>query len=325
MNQVSMPRRKSIRVDRLDKPGMSRFEKKLRKYWPYYMFLLPAVAYLLLMQWAPMGGLVIMFKDYKMKLGIQASPWLEPWYDSFLRCFESPTFRRALKNTLSIAFKRIIVGFPCPIIFAILLYELPFPRLKKVTQTVSYLPHFLSWVILGGIVRNLLSPSTGAVNAIVTALGFEPIHFLARPDLFQGVLVVTGIWQSVGMSTILYLAALSVVDQNMQEAARIDGATRFQTIWHVTIPCIMPVIVIQLILSMSGIVSGGFDQVFNLYNAAVYSTGDVIETYTYEVGMRDMDYAYSTAVNFFQNVVSFIVVLVTNSIAKRLDPDNALF
>lgn len=299
--------------------------RKLRKYWPYYVMLAIPIVYLIIFQWIPIGGQIIMFKDYKMRKGIYASPWLNPWYDNFLRAFGSPVFRRALKNTVVISLKRIAFGFPCPIILAILLHELPFRRLKKVTQTVSYLPTFLSWVILGGIIRNLLSPSTGALNAIIKFFGGKPIHFLAQPEMFQGILVISSIWASVGMGSILYLAALTAVDRNLEEAALIDGASRFQSIWHVTIPCIMPVIVIQLILTMSGVMSGNFDQVFNLYNKAVLSTGEIIETYTYKVGIGDMNYGYAAAVNFFQNVVGLIVVLMTNAAAKKIDEDNALF
>ena len=315
----------AAKSQRLDSHSASKFKKNFQKYWAFYLMLMIPITYLMIFHWGPMKGLVIMFKDYKMRKGIQDSPWLDPWYDNFVWAFESPVFRRAVKNTISISLKRILIGFPCPIILAILLHELPFPRLKKVVQTTSYLPNFLSWVILGGIVRNVLSPSTGALNAIITFFGGEPIHFLAEVEMFQGILVITGIWQSVGMSSIMYLAALTAVSKELQEAARIDGATRFQSILHVTIPCIMPVIVIQLILSMSGVLSGNFDQVFNLYNDVVVSKGEIIETYTYKVGLVDLNYAYAAAINFFQNVVALIVVLVTNAIAKKVDEGNALF
>lgn len=311
--------------DRLDTARGAKFKKNFKKYWAFYLMLMIPIIYLLVFHYVPMKGIVIMFKDYKMRKGIQDSPWLDPWYDNFVWAFESPVFRRALRNTIVISLKRLVIGFPCPIILALLLHELPFPGLKKVTQTVSYLPNFLSWVILGGIIRNVLSPSSGALNAIITFFGGEPIHFLAQVDMFQGILVITGIWQSVGMSSILYLAALTAVDKNLQEAARIDGATRFQSIIHVTLPCIMPVIVIQLILSMSGIMSGNFDQVYNLYNSLVAAKGEIIETYTYSVGLVDLNYSYAAAINAFQSVVAMIVVLFTNAIAKRVDEDNALF
>ncbi len=311
--------------DRLDTARGAKFKKNFKKYWAFYLMLMIPIIYLLVFHYVPMKGIVIMFKDYKMRKGIQDSPWLDPWYDNFAWAFESPVFRRALRNTIVISLKRLLIGFPCPIILALLLHELPFPGLKKVTQTVSYLPNFLSWVILGGIIRNVLSPSSGALNAIITFFGGEPIHFLAQVDMFQGILVITGIWQSVGMSSILYLAALTAVDKNLQEAARIDGATRFQSIINVTLPCIMPVIVIQLILSMSGIMSGNFDQVYNLYNSLVAAKGEIIETYTYSVGLVDLNYSYAAAINAFQSVVAMIVVLFTNAIAKRVDEDNALF
>lgn len=311
--------------ERLEPRRTSKFKKNLQKYWAFYLMLSIPIIYLAIFHYAPMKGLIIMFKDYKMRKGIEGSPWLDPWYDNFAWALKSKVFRRAVGNTISISLKRLIIGFPCPIILAILLHELPFPRLKKITQTVSYLPNFLSWVILGGILRNVLSPSTGVLNAIITFFGGEPIHFLAQVDMFQGILVISGIWQSVGYASILYLAALTAVDKNLQEAARIDGATRFQSIIHVTLPCIMPVIVIQLILSMSGILSGNFDQVMNLINGIVSPKGQIIETYTYEVGLVDLNYSFSAAINFFQNVVALIVVLFTNALAKKVDSDSALF
>lgn len=321
-------KRKGIAVaepERLEPYRGAKIKKSVQKYWAFWVMLMIPVAYLIMFQWIPIKGLVIMFKDYKMRKGIQDSPWLDPWYDNFVWALGSPVFRRALKNTVAISLKRLLIGFPAPIILALLLHELPFHRLKKITQTVSYLPHFLSWVILGGIIRNLLSPSSGALNAIITFFGGEPIHFLAEVDMFQSILVITGIWQSVGYSSILYLAALTAVDQNLQEAARIDGASRLQSILHVTIPCIMPVIVIQLIFSMSGIMSGNFDQVFNLINGITAPKGQIIETYTYELGLENMMYSYSAAIGFFQNMVSLMMVLITNAIAKRFDEDNALF
>lgn len=310
--------------ERLEAHRTSKIKKNLQKYWAFYLMLSIPVIYLIIFHYIPMKGLIIMFKDYKMRKGIAGSPWQDPWYKNFEWAFTSPVFFRAVKNTFLISIKSIGIGFCCPIILALLLHELPFPRLKKITQTISYLPNFLSWVIIGGIMRSILSPSSGALNAIITFFGGEPIHFLAEPGMFQWILVISGIWKGVGYSSILYLAALTAVNKDLQEAARIDGASRLQSIFHVTIPCIMPVIVIQFIFSMSGILSGSFDQVMNLYNNAVLSTADIIETYTYRVGLVDLDYSYSVAINFFQTVVAFIVVLITNALAKRADEDNAL-
>ncbi|MGI5898723.1 MAG: ABC transporter permease [Christensenellales bacterium] len=240
-------------------------------------------------------------------------------FEHFEYLFSLPGFWKVFRNSIFINFYQLLFGFPAPILFAIMLNEIVHLRFKKIVQTISYLPHFLSWVILAGMFTQLLSPSTGAVNLLLKALKIEPIYFLASPKWFRSILVATNIWKSVGWSSIVYLAALSNVDVEMYEAARIDGATKLQEIWYITLPSISGVITIMLIFRAGSLISDNFDQVFNLYNPAVYEVGDVLGTYTYRLGLRDMQYSLSTAVGLFTNVISFTLVILTNAIAKRIN------
>lgn len=300
----------------------------LRKMWNFryeYLILFPVLVFFIVFCYAPMYGVIIAFKDYKMSLGILASPWLDPLFQNFERAFTSDIFLRALNNTLILSFLKLVVAFPIPILFAILLDELPGRRFPKMIQTVSYLPYFISWVVLGGIVRTLLSPSYGAVNVIVKAFTGSTIYFLGESDLFRGVAFFTYLWQTMGYSAVIYLAAIASIDQEQYEAARIDGASRFQLVRYITLPSISSVIVVMLILGLRSVMTAGFDQVFNLYSPTTYPTADIIDTYVYRVGIVDKQYSYSTAVGLFQNVIGLILVLVTNSIARRANPDKALF
>jgi len=307
----------------------SRKHPILRSVWKhraYYCVLFPVLLFFFIFSYTPMYGIIIAFKDYKIKPGIIGSPWADPWYKHFQMAFSSETFRRAMWNTLAISFLKLIVAFPFPIAFALLLDELPGKGgFKKSLQTVSYLPHFISWVILSGILRNLLSPSFGALNAVIEFFGGEPQHFFGDPEQFRGLLFWSHIWQSTGYGSIVYLAAISGIDQEQLEAAKIDGASRMQIIRHITIPSILPVICIMMILNLGSVLSAGFDQVFNMYSPIVYSTGDIIDTYVYRYGLVDFKYSFSTAVNLFKNVIGLILVVGSNLIVRRLDPDSALF
>jgi putative aldouronate transport system permease protein len=213
-----------------------------------------------------------------------------------------------------------------PIILAILINEISHNKFKKFVQTISYLPHFLSWVVLGGIVIELLSPSRGVVNYFLALLGFEPIYFITEPSLFRGILIVTGIWATVGWGTIIYLAAITGIDRTQYEAAYIDGANRFQIISQIIIPSVMPVISIVFILGLGKLMNAGFDQVFNLYNPMVYSTGDIIDTYVYRVGLGQMQYSFSTAVNLFKNVIGLVLIIGVNMFIRKFgSKENALW
>lgn len=287
-----------------------------KKYFPLVIMFFPAIVYFVVFKYVPMYGVTMAFKDYNMSKGILASPWVG--LKHFEKMMRSELFTRGMANTLIISFQKIIFGFPAPIILALLLNEIKNLRFKKIVQTVSYMPHFLSWVVLSGIFTQLLSPSTGAVNYALQLLGMEPIFFLASNDWFRTVLVATDIWAGVGWSTIIYMAAISGISPEYYEAAECDGATRFQKMFWITLPLLAPTIATLFILRVGGILDAGFDQVFNLYNSAVYETGDIIDTYVYRIGLGKMQYSLSTAVGLFKNVIGFMLVIITNFVSKKL-------
>lgn len=282
----------------------------------YYFLLIPVFVYFIIFHYIPMYGVTLAFKNFNMSAGILESPWVG--LKHFNRLFSSPTFFEVLRNTVVISFYKIIFSFPAPIIFAILLNEIGRIRFKKVIQTISYLPHFISWVILSGIVIEMLSPSRGIVNYFITLFGGNSIYFLTEPAYFRMILVVSNVWQGVGWGSVIYIAAISSIDTEQFESAYMDGANRFQIIRHITIPSIVPTIVVLFTLNMGSILNAGFDQVFNLYNPLVYNVGDILDTYVYRVGMINMDYSFSTAVGFFKNAVGLVFVLTSNWIVKLL-------
>jgi putative aldouronate transport system permease protein len=262
-----------------------------------------------------MYGVQIAFRNFNFRLGITGSPWVG--LKHFQALFNTPSFKEVFSNTLLISSLKLIFCFPAPIIFAFLLSELKGVKFKKTVQTISYLPYFVSWVVLGGIFVQLLSPSNGPVNGLIKLMGFNPIYFLGDTRYFRSTLVVTSIWKGVGWGSIVYLAAITSVESELYEAAALDGANRLQMMWRITIPSIMPAVTIMFIFAMGGIVQDDFDQIFNLYNSAVYRVGDVLSTYTYRRGMQGMEYGFATAVQLFQNVLAFILILVTNKLAAR--------
>ena len=289
--------------------------KRMVKMKYYYLLLAPIIVYFLLFHYKPMYGIIIAFKDFRILDGIWNSPWAG--LKHFKRVFSGYYFWRVFKNTFIISIYKLAFGFPAPIIFALLLNEIAHVRYKRFVQSLSYLPHFFSWVVLGGIVRTVLSPSFGVVNHILALLGFQRIYFLVEPQLFRGILVVTGIWQSIGWGSIVYLAAIAGVEQQQYEAAYIDGASRFQQALHITVPSIMPVVTIFAILSLSGLFTVGFDQVFNLYNPLVYETGDVISTYVYRKGIQGYDYSFGTAMGLWQSLIGVTLIVTVNMIVRR--------
>ena len=262
-----------------------------------------------------MDGVTIAFKDFHMSKGILGSPWVG--FDNFDLFLRSPDFFAVMKNTLVLSFLQLIFGFPMPIIFALLLNEVYNNKFKRVIQSISYMPHFLSWIILSGIFIELLSPSRGAVNYIITALNGEPIHFMADKSWFRVVLVVTNIWKEMGWGSIIYLASLANVDPEQYEAATIDGAGRFQRIINITLPGITPIISLMLIFAIGKIVNDNFDQVYNMYNSAVYSVSDVISTYIYRMGIEQMEFSFAAAVGLFKNIVSLILIVIANIVARH--------
>ncbi len=279
---------------------------------------LPVVAYFFIFRYIPMYGITLAFKKFTLSLGIMGSPWVGlANFESLLR---TTTFFRAVRNTVVISLLKLVCGFPMPIILAILLNEVRNLRFKKAVQTISYLPHFLSWVVLAGLFGQLLSPNNGAVNYILKQLfGIQPIYFLADNRWYRTTLIITDIWKEVGWGSIIYLATISSINSEIYEAAECDGADRFQRIWYITLPELLSTITILLILNVGRIMDAGFDQIFNTYNNVVMETGDIIDTYVYRRGLGSLEYSLATAVGLFKNVIGFVLVLATNLITKSIN------
>ncbi|WP_339323536.1 ABC transporter permease subunit [Paenibacillus sp. FSL W8-0194] len=289
--------------------------KKIKQYRILLLMMVPAVIYYIIFNYAPMYGVLLAFKDFKITQGILGSPWVG--FKHFEMIFEDPYFYTVLRNTLMISVYKLLFGFPVPILFALMLSEITSTKFKRVVQTVSYLPHFISWVVLAGIFFTIFSLD-GPVNMIVHLLGGEKTLFLADERYFRTILVVTSIFQGFGWGSIIYFAALSNIDPQLHEAAVMDGAGRFQRMFYISIPMLAPVIAIMLILSMSGILDAGFDQIFNMYNVKVYNVADIIDTYVYRKGLVEMDYSYATAVGLFKSVIALILIVAVNTVVKRL-------
>ncbi len=302
-------------------PGTGNLKKELKKHLPFYLFLLPALILVILFCYMPMEGLVIAFKDYKMARGIEGSQWVG--LKHFQALFSDPNFYRVLSNTLKISILTLLTTFPVTIVFTLLVNEIVNARFKSVVQTITYMPHFLSWVVVGTFVYQLLSPTGGVVNAILIKLGVldKPLYFMAQKDMFVPIYLIANLWKTTGYSIVIYLATISGIDTTMYDAASIDGANRFHRILYITLPAMFPTMCTMLILNIGSLVSVGFDPVFNLYNDATYQTADVISTYVYRKGMVESRYDFSTAIGLFQNVVSLALVMIANWFARKANPE----
>ena len=279
---------------------------------------LPMVYYLLF-HYQPMYGVLIAFKDYRYKLGIIGSPWTDnSGFYHFVRFFGSVAAWKIIRNTLLIAIWSLVWGFPVPIILAILLNECKMPRYKKVVQTISYMPHFISVVVIVGMLTLLLSPREGSINVIIQRLGFEPIYFMASNKWFRPVYIISGIWQGAGFGAIIYLAALSSINTELYEAAIIDGAKRLQRIRHISIPGIMPTIIILFILRCGDIMDVSFTKILLMQNGLNMEVSDVIDTFVYRVGLVGGEFSYSTAVGLFKTLVGFILLITVNKISSKV-------
>lgn len=289
--------------------------KILRKHWQMYLLLAPVAVYFIVFHYVPMYGVQIAFKDFIATKGIAGSPWVGMKH--FERFYQSYYFWRLIKNTLGIGLYQLLVGFPVPILLALMMNEIRGKWFKKTVQTVTYAPHFLSTVVMVGILVIFLSPDTGMINHLIRAFGGEPVSFLTEPGWFKSLYVFSGVWQQMGWSSIIYLAALSGVDPQLHEAARVDGASRLQRIRHVNLPCIMPTIVILLILNTGSILSVGFEKVFLMQNDMNLESSDVFATYVYRSGLLGAQYSFSAAVGLFSNIVNFILLVSVNFIARK--------
>lgn len=290
-------------------------KKSIWKSWRLYLMCLPAVIYFLIFAYKPMYGIIIAFKDYSMRQGILGSPWIG--FENFERLFSSYWFPIILKNTLTLSILTLILGFPIPIILALVLNEVKNSRLRKGFQTISYAPHFISTVVLCGMLTLFLSPSSGVINKMITMLGGESINFLQEPEMFKWVYVLSGVWQEMGWGSIIYFATLSGVDRALLEAADIDGATRLQKIWYINLPVLVPTILILLILNCGSLLSVGYEKVFLLQNATNLSASEVISTFVYKSGLEKADFSFGAAADLFNSVVNTIVLLTANMISKR--------
>lgn len=282
-----------------------------------WLLFLPCLLYYLIFRYAPMFGLVITFKDYNLFKGIWASDWVGfKYYRMF---FENPDFWPLMKNTFLLGLYKLVFGFPAPVILAILLNEVRKAAFKRFVQTVSYLPHFISNVIVASMLIMFLSPTGGLINNLLGTFGIAPINFMNEPGMFRGIYVLSEVWQHIGWETIIYLAALTAIDPQLYEAADMDGASRMRKIWHVTLPGISPAIVITLILNIGKVLEIGFEKVFLMQNPAIYDTADIISTYVYRIGMVQGNFSYGASIDLFMGIISLIFIYCANYISRRVN------
>lgn len=289
--------------------------KKIKNSRILLLMLLPAVIYYILFQYKPMWGVLIAFKQYSIYKGFEASPWVGLRY--FISFFSSPDSFVVIKNTLLLSFYMLVWEFPIPIVFALMLNEVGNLKAKKFVQTVSYMPHFISTVVVCSMLTMFLNPSTGVINNLLDSLGYERIYFLSKDYYFRTIYIASGIWKETGFNSIIYLAAIAGIDLQLYESAKIDGANKWKQIIHITIPCIAPTIVILFILNMGQLMNVGFDKAFLLQMPATYSTSDVISTYVYRSGIKEGNFSYGTAIGLFNSIINIAFLLVSNTLAKH--------
>lgn len=301
--------------------------RNVRRNWILYLFVLPTVVYYILFHYRPMYGIQIAFQNYRIGEVFGESEWVG--FKHFIKFFESVWFGTILKNTLSLSLLGLIVGFPLPIILALLLNEIQNIRFRKFVQTVSYAPHFIATVVLCGMVTMFMSPSTGiigvGINAVRESMGLSPINYLTRGGAFKWIYVLSGIWQGTGWGSVLYFATLSGVDPQLVEAAKIDGASKLQCIWHINVPVLIPTMIINLILKAGSLLTVGHEKVYLLQNDTILRSSEVISTYVYRVGLQGAQYSFSTAVGLFNNVVNAAIMILVNFIVRRLDDSLSLW
>ena len=286
-----------------------------KREWQIYAMLLPTIIWFLVFLYKPMYGLQIAFKDYSIFRGVAASPWVG--WDHFQTLFSNDQFIRAVRNTITISFYNLLFGFPAPIILALMFNEILHATYKRTAQTIVYLPHFISSVIIAGIVITAFSPTAGIINTIIGWFGFDPIYFLTKPEWFRPIFVGTGIWQEAGFGSIVFLAAIAGVNPSLYESAVVDGANRWQMMWKITIPSILPTILIMLIIRIGNIMEVSFELVILLYLPSTYETADVVNTWVYRQGLQSGQYDLAAAAGLFNAVVAFVLVMTANTLSRR--------
>ena len=297
-----------------DKTNVQRKKKNWQKDWQLHLMILPGLLFILIFKYMPLGGITIAFKEFLPGKGIWGSPWVG--LENFEYMLALPDSKLVMWNTLFIAAAKILINFPVPIIISILLNEVKNHRFKRSVQTIIYLPYFISWVILAGIIQDLFAKE-GLINQFLGIFGAEPVFFLGNKYAFLGVLIGTDVWKNFGYNTVVYLAAITGIDETLYEAAKIDGANRFQQIWNVTLPGIAPIVVLMMILNLGNVLNAGFEQIFNLYNPLVYETADIIDTFVYRISLVEANYSLGTAVGLLKSVVSFILIVTSYKIANK--------
>lgn len=293
------------------------FKGSVKRHWGLYLLLLPTLIYVAVFLYGPMYGVLIAFKEFNSKLGITGSPWADPAFKYFTRFFTAYNFSRLIGNTLTLSIYTLLAAFPIPIIFALLLNQMAGKRFKKLVQTVSYAPHFISVVVLVSMLNVFLAPSSGIVNILLRLVGGKPIFFMGTESLFKHIYVWSGIWQSTGWSSIIYVASLAGVSPELHEAAIMDGATKRQRIWHVDLPSIMPTAITMLILNTGSIMSLGFEKAFLMQNNLNSASSEIIATYVYKVGILNGQFSFSTAIGLFNSVACCLMVLMVNWISRK--------
>lgn len=293
---------------------ISRVKKDWRKNHSLYLIVIPVLLFYILFHYKPMYGAIIAFKDYSPALGVAKSEWVG--LDHFFRFFNSVYCKRLIKNTVLLSFYNLLFGFPAPIILALLLNEVKNKKFKNLTQTITYLPHFISMIVVTGMLTNFCITS-GMFNDIIVLFGGERTPLLQNPDLYRTIYIASSIWQEVGWGSIIYLSALAGVDSQLYEAAQIDGAGKWKQMIHVTIPAITPTIIIMFILKIGGLMNMGYEKTILLYNPSTYETADIISSYIYRIGLLEQDWSYSTAIGLFNSVINFALLILANKISKR--------
>jgi len=293
---------------------------RMRKIWGYrilYLMLIPGLLYYIVYRYLPMYGTIIAFKDFNITDGMMASPWASPWYKHFQTFYTSPYFGQLINNTLLISLYKLAFGIVPPIVLALLLNECRTRWFRSLIQTLSYMPYFLSWVIIYGISVAMLSESTGLVNRWLVDMGWDAVPFLTSTSWFRSVLVGSDMWQQIGYGAIIYLAAMTNIDPTLYEAGRIDGASRLRMIWHITLPGIRNVIILLLILRLGHFLDAGFEQIYVMYNVQVYEVADILDTWVFRTGLQQLDFSLAAAVGLFKGFIGIILVLSANGLAKR--------
>jgi putative aldouronate transport system permease protein len=297
-------------------PGrLAEAREALMRDWQLYVLLLPLLIWFAVFLYKPMLGLRIAFKDYSLWLGLAGSPWIG--FENFTSLFADDQFWRAVRNTFMMSICSLLFAFPVPVVLALMFNEIQHEGWRRTAQVVAYLPHFISVVIIAGLVVALASPSTGPVNVVRAKLGLEPVYFLTRPEYFRTIFIGSNIWKEAGFESIVYLAAISGISPTLYEAARMDGATRWQLIRHITLPSILPVVLVMLIIRIGNLIEVGFEYIVLLYQPATYETSDVIATYVYRVGLQSNDYGLAAAAGLINAVVALILVYGANRLSKR--------